>query len=237
MDKLKALIRRWLHLDWVEIPLTDPLSATTHGEHKVEFVSRHSIAETGLTCPVCGTDVAPLGSYIMVQRSRLGEVVVCNGRRIIQDTEVPCGMQLCASPDTEHGDHLIYDKVPLFERHNLFHSFVRISKGDAVRLKYGADVKLVDGQMIVSPAAPTAPKTIWPPVTMEPGEVWYTDLEKPIEIISVQVDDDPLYHGWAKGRFQNTPDGATWNIDKTGFIRQSMSDPTQNDRGRLLHKV
>jgi hypothetical protein len=72
---------------------------------------------------------------------------------------------------------------------------------------------------------------------MTPGEVWYTNLEKPIEIISVQVDDDPLYHGWAKGRFQNTPDGATWNIDKTGFIRQSMSDPTQNDRGRLLHKV
>lgn len=237
MDKLRALLRRWLHLDWVELPPTDPLSATAPGEHRIEFVSRHSIAETGLTCPVCGTEAAPLGSYAMVQRSRLGELIVCGGRRQIQDTEIPCGMYLCASPDTEHGDEILYDKVPLFERHDLFNSFVRISKGDAARLKYGEDVNLNNEQLIVTRPPPMTPKPIWPLLAMEPGQVWYTDLNKPIEVLAVQVDDDPLYRGWAKGRFQNSPDGWDWHIDSQGFIRQSMRDPTQNDHGRLTHKV
>ena len=234
--KLIALFRRWLWLDWLDIPF-DPLTSTEHGEHRVEFVSRHAIAETGLICPVCHGEVAPLGSYIMVQRSRLGEVLVCNGKRQIQDDEVTCGMYLVASPDTEHGDEILFDRVPKHERHALFHSFVRISKGDAARRKYGEDIKLSGEQMIAVPYEGKAPVVRGPVLELQEKQVWYTDLGKPIEITWVQVDNDPLYHGWARGRFQNEPDGWEWHIDKYGNLRQSMRDPTQNDRGKLLHKV
>lgn len=236
LHKLTLLFRRRLNLDWVDIPM-DPLTATTHGEHKVEFVSRHAIAETGLVCPVCHGEVSSLGSYSMVQRSRLGEVIICNGKRQIQDAEVTCGMYLVASPDTEHGDEILFDRVPKHERHALFHNFVRISKGDAARRKYGTDIKLVDEQMIATPYEGKAPIVRGVVKEFKEKQVWYTDLDKAIEITWVQVDNDPLYHGWAKGRFQNEPDGWEWHIDKYGNLRQSMRDPTQNDRGKLLHPV
>jgi len=46
----------------------------------------------------------------------LGEVIVCNGRRYVQDTEVTCGMMLIASPDTEHGDEILFDRVLVVAR-------------------------------------------------------------------------------------------------------------------------
>lgn len=234
---LVAFFRRLFKLDWIDIPPTDPLTATTHGQHKVEFVSRHAIAETGLFCPVCQTEVAPLGVYRLVQRSRLGEVIVCHGRRLIQDEEMPCGMMLIASPDTEHGDEILYDRVPKHERHELFHRFKRISKGDAARLKYGQDIKVDEGQLIAVPVEGKPPAPPQVRKNFEPKQVWFTDLGFPIEILSVQVDNDPVYHGWAKGRFQNTDNDWEWHVDCYGNIRQSMRDPTQNDHGKLLHLV
>lgn len=221
---------------WIAIPATDPLSAETHGEHRVEFVSRHAIAEAGLICPVCGTEVAPLGDYIMVRHCRLGDVIKCNGKRQLQDAEVTCGAYLVASPDTEHGDHILYDKVPGNERFELFYRFVRVSEGDAVRLKYGEDLRKDEyGNLIATPTE-TPQRPALPTLQLEAGQVWQTDDGRQVSIARVQTDGDPVFHGWAWGYFLNS-DGIEWNIDPTGLIRQTMRDPTLNDRVRLTSLI
>lgn len=221
---------------WIAIPATDPLTATGHGEHHVEFVSRHAIAEKGLYCPVCGTEVAPMADYTMVRHSRLGDVIKCNGKRILQDEERPCGMFLAASPDTEHGDHILYDRVPKDERFDLFYRFVRISEGDAARVRYGQDITLVDGQMVASQPADQPAKEPHPTLKYHTDQVWQTDDDRQVRIIKVQTDGDPVFHGWAWGVFLNEHQHE-WNIDTTGLIRQSMRDPTLNDRVRLAHEI
>lgn len=225
---------------WIAVPATDPITATTHGEHKIEFVSRHAIAETGLICPSCHNEIASIGDYIMVRHCRLGDVIKCNGTRHIQDEETPCGMFLVASPDTEHGDHILYDRVPQDDRFELFYRFVRISEGDAAKRKYGEDLKLVDGQMVAVPTEPAPPKPVRPKLSYKAGQIWQTDDERQIVILRVQENStDPAmqnYDGWAWGLFVNT-DPHEWHIDPTGLIRENMSDPTRNDRARLLHEI
>jgi hypothetical protein len=222
---------------WLAIPNTDPLSATAHGEHRVEFVSRHAIAETGLLCPVCRTEVAPVGEYTMVRHSRLGDVIKCNGKRILQDEEMPCGMFLIASPDTEHGDHLLWDKVPKEERHALFHSFVRISEGDAVRLKYGQDVVTdAEGNLTTQAKGPAEKEKDKTRLPFKPEQVWQCSDGRFIRLTRVQTDGDPIGDGWAWGIFQDTV-GPEWNISPAGLVKFSMSDPTMNDTVRLTHEV
>lgn len=221
---------------WISIPATDPLTATAHGKHQIEFVSRHAIAETGLLCPVCRTELAALGDYTMVRHSRLGDVIKCNGKRVVQDEEFPCGMYLVASPDTEHGDHLIYDKVPADERHALFHSFVRVSEGDAARRKYGEDISLRDGELVTAASVTVEQVSERPRLTLAKDQVWQTDDGRQVTILRVQNDGDPMFDGWAWGTFLNEP-AFEWNIDPTGLIRQSMRDPTLNDRVRLTSEV
>ncbi len=222
---------------WIAVPATDPFTATTHGEHHVEFVSRHAIAETGLRCPSCQTEVSPIGDYTMVRHSRLGDVIKCNGKRIIQDEEYVCGMFLAASPDTEHGDHLIYDKTPKEDRFELFYRFVRISEGDAAKLRYGPDAVLsVEGEVFASKAPPGTSPVERPRLIFKVGQVWQTDDERQVQILRVQTDGDPMFDGWAWGIFLNT-EPFEWNIDPSGLVRQTMRDPTLNDRARLLHEI
>ena len=220
---------------WLAIPANDPLTATTHGEHRVEFVSRHAIAETGLKCPTCFTELAPIGDYTTVRHSRLGDVIKCNGRRVIQDEEHVCGMFLIASPDTEHGDHIMYDRVPKEDRFELFYRFVRISEGDAAKRKYGEDIKLVDGEMRAVPSEPVE-KFKRPKITMKAGQIWQTDDGRHIEILRVQNDGDPLWDGCGWGTFINEPK-FEWNIDPTGVIRMEMRDPTRTEKPCLLHEI
>ncbi len=230
---------------WIEVPNTDPLTAVTHGEHKVEWVSRHAIAETGLTCPTCGNEICPIGDYTMVRHCRMGDVIKCNGTVKLQDREAPCGKLLVASPDTEHGDDKLWDKVPKEEREPLFYRFVRISEGDAAKRKYGEDITLVDGALAATPGEPKPEKPKLPTLPLKAGQVWQTDDARMVQILRVQENStDPAmrtHDGWAWGSFVNEqPEGAKlteWNIDPTGLVRQSMSDPTMNDRVRLLHEV
>jgi hypothetical protein len=222
---------------WLAVP-ADPFTSETHGEHRTEFVSRHSIAETGLICPSCGTEVAPIGDYTMVRHSRLGDVIKCNGKRMIQDEEFSCGKYLVASPDTEHGDHIEYDRIPREERFEKFCRFVRITEDEAIKRKHGRDVRQdTDGNLVTAKACITEQLPERPRMALVAGQIWQTDDGRVMEILRVQVDNDPTYHGWAWGRFQNSPDDWEWHIDPTGAVRQSMRDPTQNDHGRLTTEI
>jgi len=107
----------------MDIGRCDPLSEEA-GEHNIQFVSRHDIAECGLKCPRCEELSARRGDFRRVRRTRLGEAVECP----------QCGQILIASPDTEHGDDLVeYDK-------DLFHRFVRVSAKQALRDELGDDI-------------------------------------------------------------------------------------------------
>lgn len=229
----------WKDPLWIAVPAHDPFSSTTHGEQHIEFVSRHAIAETGLICPTCYNEVAPLGDYRLVRHCRLGDVIKCNGTRHMQDNEFTCGKFLVASPDTEHGDHLLYDKVPKADRAALFHHFVRILEGDAARRKYGNDITLVDGEMIATPVVIPA-KVKLPTLALKAGQVWQTDDGRLVSILRVQENSTDIHlqamDGWAWGTFANEPP-VDWNIDPTGLVRHTMRDPTLHDRVRLLHEV
>ncbi len=134
-------LRDWYYRNrpppWMDVGNVDPLQgdeegSAVHGEHNISFVSRHHIAECGLLCPQCRKLAARRGDYRGVRRTRLGEAVVC----------AECGETLVASPDTEHGDHLLeYDKK-VMER------FVRVSPDKALREEWGEDMKLAsDGSV------------------------------------------------------------------------------------------
>jgi hypothetical protein len=175
---------------WISLPALDPLSDADHGKHQIEFVSRHSIAETGLICPVCGTEVAPLGDYRLVRHSRLGDVVQCNGKREMSDgNERVCGMFLAASPDTEHGDHILYDKVPKEER-KMFYEFVRISEGDAARRKYGEDIIMKDGELAAVMQA-QKPAHKYPKLDFKTGQVWQTTDGRIVQITRMHGESIP----------------------------------------------
>lgn len=121
--------------------------------HQVLGVSRHDIAECGLTCPACHSLVAERGDFSRVQRMSINgtenEVIEClNVREVENGRDVPCETFLAASPDTEHGDHLdangnvdaVGDNDP-----PEYYRFVRVTKQKAAAEKYGADVFLLDG--------------------------------------------------------------------------------------------
>ena len=128
---LRAL-QRWHYANRpppkVTVPGADPLSEAA-GEHNTHFVSRHDIAECGLTCPACKNTAAQRGDFSGVcLDQRDNEVIQCGS----------CGAWLVASPDTEHGDHLLeYD-------HKLFHRFVRKPIAEVWRDKYGEDIQQSD---------------------------------------------------------------------------------------------
>lgn len=93
----------WLH--------EDVRCATgSSGAHTVMFVSRHALAEGGLECPLCRTQILS-GDFSRVWRTmvdgRENEVAICPGKRTVEDGRlIDCRTLLAASPDTEHGDHL-----------------------------------------------------------------------------------------------------------------------------------
>lgn len=134
-----------------EVPWLDrevQLLSGGHAQHQAIFVSRHHLAEGGLECPLC-KETYPSGDFGMVYRTmvdgRENEVIVCRGRRIIEDgREVPCGTLLVASPDTEHGDHLADDgTVDREGRHDPpeFYHFVRAPADQALREQWGVDAR------------------------------------------------------------------------------------------------
>lgn len=121
--------------------------------HEVYFVPRQDIAECGLRCEKCGTDVAERGDFSRVTRSIVdgqeNEVVKCQGLIELQDGQKPrpCPAWLAASPNTEHGDDLIEGDPPEF------YKFSRISQAQALREKYGMEISAEDEGLMADPKA------------------------------------------------------------------------------------
>ena len=121
--------------------------------HEVYFVARQEIAECGLACTKCGTEVAERGDFSRVVRAVVdgqeNEVVKCQGLIDLGDGSKPrpCPAWLAASPNTEHGDNLIDGDPPEF------YVFNRITPEQALREKYGIDVKAGVEGLAVDPAA------------------------------------------------------------------------------------
>lgn len=123
--------------------------------HEVYFVNRQEIAECGVACPKCTTEVAERGDFSRVMRAMVdgqeNEVVKCQGVIDLGDGSKPrpCPAWLAASPNTEHGDHLT-EGDPLE-----FYVFSRITAEQAMREKYGMDIKPgIDGLAVDPQARP-----------------------------------------------------------------------------------
>ncbi len=142
----KKLFKSSSEVPWATVRSFKALSMD-HGHSVLMFVSRHDIAESGLSCPRCQTIVAERGDFTGVRRALVNgvenEVIKCPGRVVVDDQEMPCPEWLAASPDTEHGDHLGPDgKVSSDPMHDEpeFLRFKRITPEQALKEKYGMDV-------------------------------------------------------------------------------------------------
>lgn len=239
-DFLRRLFSRKPKVDplWINVPAGDPYSDAGHGTHSFEFVPRQAIAETGLHCPLCKNEVCPLGDYRLVRHSRLGDVVRCNGTRQVNDEDIPCPAYLVASPNTEIGDHLIYDATPIAERMEKFNRFVRISEADAAKLKHGTDAAIKDGEVYASTASAGTVAAKKPqPIGFKAGQTWQTDDGRQVLVLRVQErEDDKMFNGWGWGTIAGE-EAFEWHIDPAGYLRQSMRDPTARDRGRLVTEL
>jgi hypothetical protein len=226
MNILRKLWNTFFGPRWMEIPACDPLNSIDHGTHYVEFVSRHSIAETGLICPVCENEVAPCGDFSKVHMSRLGECIRCTGIRIANDEQHICNKFLIASPDTEHGDDVVYDKTPTNKR-DIFYKFVRISPKAVLQRRYGGDVKRAGENLSVNECSrKDSGKKAEKTHTYEKGQIYRTKDGDTYEVMRVNTD-DPYYNGWAhvfSGRYR-----CEFLADPYGKVRITMNDPTSND--------
>lgn len=116
------------------------------GAHTILFVSRHALAEGGLECSLCRTRINS-GDFSRLWRTmvdgRENEVVICPGRRTVEDgREIDCRTLLAASPDTEHGDHLnddgTVDHIGLHDPDE-FYRFRRAPADQYLREHWGVD--------------------------------------------------------------------------------------------------
>lgn len=234
---------RWklgLRAPWVNLPPLDPWSSTSHGEHKIEAISRHAIAEAGLVCPRCLTEVCARGDFTKVREGKIGavrnEVIICDGTRDVNGHEMPCGAILAASPDTEHGDNHLWDRVPENQRADLFFRFRRISEEDALKEKYGFDVSKKDEQMIANPAsAKTEPEEERERLTYAVEDVYVLSNGRMGRVTEVmqEHDGDKHYAGWAIIEIDG--DGVRWFTDPYGTVHRDMTDPTMNNL-RIVRK-
>lgn len=226
---------RWklgLRPPWVNLPKQDPWNDTAHGEHRMEAVSRHAIAETGLICPRCLNQVCQQGDYTAVREGMVGacrnEVVLCPNERSVNGEKKTCGMILVASPDTEHGDNALWDKVPKHERGKLFFRFRRVSEEQAVKDKYGFDVsRYEDGRLKVDPAAAkTKPEDNRPHFTYLTDEVYNLSNGRMGHVTEVfrEHEGDKHFAGWCVMEIDG--DGVRWFTDPRGTVHRDMSDPT-----------
>lgn len=221
---------------WLDIPKAGSWDSHTDGTHKFEAVSRHSIAESGLVCPRCETPVCPRGDYSFVRTSHLGEVVKCNGKREAEGREVACEAILAASPDTEHGDNLIYDAIPPDERKKKFYSFVRISEAKALADKYDASVAVKNGVLSTN-AAERKIAEQKKKYEYKEGEAFVLSDKRVAHVVRVQHTGDVYFDGWAKCVIHGAADGLEWDLDPWGKVRQSLRDPTLNDTLFIVEPV
>lgn len=109
--RLAGIIRDPLNLSppYVgQLPGVDPLS-TVPGEGRICFVSRHSLVESGLYWETVAVreEAAKPGEFWRIRRGTLGST----GEEVEFIHHAPRDTYLVASPDTDHGDHLLLDQV------------------------------------------------------------------------------------------------------------------------------
>ncbi len=229
---------RWklgLRPPWITLPAMDPWNAPGHCEHKFEGISRHVIAETGIICPRCLNQVCVRGDYTQVREGKVGatrnEVIVCNNQRQVNDSKQHCGAILMASPDTEHGDNILWDKVQPKDREALFFRFRRVSEEQALKEKYGFDVSAYeDGQLKARPEeARLKPGDDRPTMTYEVGEVYVLSNGRMGHVTEVLQahDGDKHFAGW--GIMEIDGDGIRWFVDTRGIVHRDMTDPALNN--------
>lgn len=240
---MKAFTQFWCWLKWkmglrpawVKLPLLDPWSADSHGEHRMEAVSRHAIAEMGLVCPRCLNEVCFRGDYTKVREGQVGkyknEVILCDGTRALNGQDVPCGGILMASPDTEHGDNLLWDNVPADQREALFFRFRRITEEQMLKEKYGFDITNTKGYLEANPAEAKGGKLATLPV------LWDYEMDGVYELsnglcghvteVMKEHDGDKFYVGWCVMEIDG--DGVRWFVNPHGVVRRDMTDPTLNN--------
>lgn len=127
------------------------------------FVSRHDLAECGLTCPLCRNVAAERGDFSKVMRAIVdgqeNEVLQCPAKRIVEEgREVNCGTWLIASPDTEHGDHLGDEGEVVADGsadRPEFFRFKRITAAQALREQWGMDIVSEDAVPLSAVDAPS----------------------------------------------------------------------------------
>lgn len=218
---------------WVSLPPFDPWGSPSHGEHKIEAVSRHAIAETGLMCPACHNEICPRGDYTVVREGQVGgycnEVVICKGQRDANGTMLTCGAVLAASPDTEHGDNLLWDKVPKEKREALFFRFRRISEEQMLKEKYGFDVVMKEGQLSTTGKQERPAFDKMPLLEYQVGDVYTLSNNRLGHITEILKDHpgDSHFAGWCIMEIDG--DGVRWFVNPHGIIRRDMTDPTMNN--------
>jgi hypothetical protein len=132
--------------------------------HELYMVPRQEIAECGLKCPKCLTEVAARGDFSAVVRAFVdgqeNEVIKCRGSiPLPSGRDADCPAWLVASPNTEHGDEQIEGDPPEFYR------FSRITLQQAMREQYGMDVTFdlpPDGSGGLSVKAESRPSGVVP---------------------------------------------------------------------------
>jgi hypothetical protein len=152
------------------VPWAEPRAITAlgeaHGLQPLYWVSRHDLAECGITCPRCGALAAAQGDDTMVRRmlvnGRENEVIKClNSVENEDGSKRVCNAILVASPDTEHGDETTEGDPDDFYR------FCRTTAERVLRDRYGIDAVSQDhdGNVAVSKprhgdGTPIAPATV-----------------------------------------------------------------------------
>lgn len=144
----KAMFKSWYEVPWASVRSFNVIG-DTHGNNDIHFVSRHDIAECGLTCPNCGAIAAERGDFTGVRRALVNgtenEVVKCLGRVFAEMEDHPCPAWLAASPTTEHGDHLDAEGNVSTDAScdsPEFYKFKRAEPETVLREKYGLDLAL-----------------------------------------------------------------------------------------------
>jgi hypothetical protein len=140
-----------------------------------------------------------------------------------------CGMILAASPDTEHGDNLLWDITPAADRESLFFRFRRISEDKALKEKYGFDVSITKAGQMKADALKSkgAPEEIRDTIAYELGDVYLLSDGRKLGHVTELLTEhagDKYYAGWCIMEIDG--DGVRWFVDKFGKVRRDMTDPT-----------
>jgi hypothetical protein len=162
------------------------------------------------------------------------EAILCDGTRTVNGHDVPCGGILIASPDTEHGDNLLWDKVEKERRESLFFRFRRISEEQMLKEKYGFDVFGTSGYLSANASEAKEIKrdegSLLTYALEDVYELSNGRLGRVTELMNAHAG-DTYYTGWCIMEIDG--DGVRWFVNPRGVVRRDMTDPTLNN----LHVV